>query len=294
MPQHHDRAMDVRTKRHTVNASAAVFAALTLGGSLLAAGVWGQTATPSAEAEAQMRELLDVLERAEAEANASAGRPAFEADLQQRRAAKEARRQAALDARRAARQEIAARPEPISLQDMARQRDVPRPQATAQAPATVTRIVVPSDAPTALAAPVAAPTVEAAMPTPSPAAAKVGATAIADIDVSFKLVAGVAKPGHADGAWVAPPIHSGYQEGAFTVEAKVRARDAKGRPVEVNPEWSSGAPSVQVSPSHGAAVKITVRAAGESNVTMTAMGFSKDLWISAVNQGKTIKVRISD
>ena len=116
------------------------------------------------------------------------------------------------------------------------------------------------------------------------------AAALARVDVSFSFGRGLDAVSTSD-AWL--PSCSGIQEGDFTVIARVQARNAQGQPVDVRPEWKPADPAtVSVSPAGGDAVRITVRGAGESNLTVVGPGFSKDLWISAVRQGKVMHVDI--
>ena len=275
-------SMTMTTKPKSMKATLAISSILALTGASLGANGWAQFASPGGSDKADDPALPDASAQAEAEARGSAAQQTLESNIRQRRGFKEVRRQAALDRWRAAsKQEVLPKQEAPP-----RQEGAPKQQTAVQQQAAQYLVVLPKTSVqhTALVPAVAIAT------NPGNAAT----TAIADIDVSFKLVPGVAKPGHEDGAWVAPPIQSPYKEGAFTVEARVQGRDAKGRPVDVSPEWTAGASSVRVEPSQGSLVKITVRAVGESNVTMTAMGFSKDLWVSAINQGNAIKVRISD
>lgn len=78
------------------------------------------------------------------------------------------------------------------------------------------------------------------------------------------------------------PQISGAHDGEFTVLARAEGRDTDGRVVNINPDWVATDPSsVTVSPGTGQAVRITVRRAGASNLTVTAAGLSKDLAISA-------------
>ena len=92
-----------------------------------------------------------------------------------------------------------------------------------------------------------------------------------------------------------PSGYSAVNEGAVTVEARVEGRDADGQRVAISAAWNAADPStVEVVPAEGSAVKVTVKGAGQSNLTVVGPGFTKDLWISATaHQGRTIQVDIS-
>ena len=253
----------MKTKQHTIKALTSVCAILALAGSLLAVNGWAQTAETEGSTEPDISAMLDKLTETAIEADVSAAQQAAGSPSQQRRASKEARRQATLERNRTVAQEMPLRQEPSTKQETSPKQEAALQQAALQKQEVSQKAAVPATVP------------------------------LADIDVSFKLDPRLAKVSPAGDGWVAPPINSGLQEGTFTVEARVQGRDAKGQPVDISPEWRAGDPSVQISPSQGSAVKITVRDSGESNLTLTALGFSKDLWISAINQGKAIQVRIS-
>ncbi len=115
---------------------------------------------------------------------------------------------------------------------------------------------------------------------------------LAGINIAFHIdnATGSATPGTDN--WF--PQISGAHDGEFTVLARAEGRDADGRVVNINPDWVATDPlSVAISPGTGQAVRITVRRAGASNLTVTAAGVSKDLAISAApDQLHKLKVDI--
>jgi hypothetical protein len=103
---------------------------------------------------------------------------------------------------------------------------------------------------------------------------------LAEMHVSFILYQSDGPGSQTSERW--SPHMSGVRQGAVTFEAKVEGRDGTGRPVDISPDWMPADPAtVDVSPSRGNAVTITVRGEGASNVTVRALGISKDIWILA-------------
>jgi len=73
-----------------------------------------------------------------------------------------------------------------------------------------------------------------------------------------------------------------------------RAVNASGQPVTASLEWIPSDPEmVTVSPSQGDHVKITVHKAGESQLKITAQGFSKELVVKATSAGKALVFQIT-
>jgi hypothetical protein len=135
--------------------------------------------------------------------------------------------------------------------------------------------------------------VSPASPAPGPLPAPTRSpAALAGISISFHLDEPSASKSRMADHWV--PRISGVLEREFTVLAKAEAHDAAGRILDVEPEWTAADPStVAVSPAKGRTVKITVRGAGASNLTVAAAGLSKDLWISAApDQSNAMTVEI--
>ena len=115
---------------------------------------------------------------------------------------------------------------------------------------------------------------------------------LARITIAFHIDSAIGSAAQGADNWF--PLISGAHDGEFTVLARAEGRDAAGRVVDINPDWVATDPlSVAVSPGTGRAVRITVRRAGASNLTVTAAGLSKDLAISAApDQLHALKVDI--
>ncbi len=105
--------------------------------------------------------------------------------------------------------------------------------------------------------------------------------AVAKIQVSFKLDPRLAGPTYGGDRWVSPPTYTGASA-QNTVEAMARAVDAGGRPTKASVEWTSSDPDmVTASPPRGEQVKITVRRAGKSSLTVVSGGASRNLTVEA-------------
>jgi hypothetical protein len=84
------------------------------------------------------------------------------------------------------------------------------------------------------------------------------------------------------------------QDGDFVIDGRVHGRDAQGKRVDINPTWVPANPAMLViSPSAGGAVKIRVRGAGETRLTVAAPGVSKEVRVSATPGAKSLQVQIS-
>lgn len=119
------------------------------------------------------------------------------------------------------------------------------------------------------------------------------AAALTDIRFSFKLDSRLLGGTYGGVPWVSPTTYVGANA-QDTVEAKAQAVDAQGKPVRINPAWIPAAPDmVAVWPGQGEMVKITVKRPGQSKLTVTAQGFSKELLIKAKAVGKAIQLEIS-
>jgi FKBP-type peptidyl-prolyl cis-trans isomerase FklB len=119
------------------------------------------------------------------------------------------------------------------------------------------------------------------------------ATTIKDIQLSYKRDTRQVDPYRGIGAWASGPGYAGATA-QDTVETKARAVDAKGQAVQASLEWISSDPEmVTVSPSQGDHVKITVHKPGESQLKITADGFSKELVVKANTTGKFIVFQIT-
>jgi len=128
----------------------------------------------------------------------------------------------------------------------------------------------------------------------SQAAAPPGSTAaVKDIQLSYKRDPRQVDPYRGIGQWASGPSYAGATA-QDTVETVARAVDAKGQPVTASLEWTPSDPEmVTVSPSQGDHVKITVHKTGESQLRITAQGFSKELVVKATSAGRFIVFEIT-
>jgi len=129
---------------------------------------------------------------------------------------------------------------------------------------------------------------------PSQQAATAASTpSVKDVQLSYKRDPRQVDPYRGLGPWVSGPSYSGAtaQE---TVETVARAVDANGQPVTASLEWIPSDPEmVTVSPNHGDHVKITVHKPGESQLKISAQGFSKELVVKANSAGKFLVFQIA-
>jgi hypothetical protein len=128
-----------------------------------------------------------------------------------------------------------------------------------------------------------------------PVAVSVPAAALTGINVSFKLDPRIFSGNYGGERWVSPPTYTGASA-QDTVETRVEGIDAMGQRVRISPKWTPADPEmVEVSPSEGNPVKITVKRAGESKLIVAAQGVSKELLIKAkpVATGIGMQVEIS-
>jgi FKBP-type peptidyl-prolyl cis-trans isomerase FklB len=115
----------------------------------------------------------------------------------------------------------------------------------------------------------------------SQGAAPRAATAITDIQFTYKRDPRMVDPTRGLGPWVDGPNYTGATA-QDTVEARAEGVDAAGKPAKISPQWVPSDPEmVTVSPSQGNDVKITVHRAGESKLRITYQGLSKELEIRA-------------
>lgn len=255
-----------------------VTAVLAVGGLLLAVNGWGQTAE-----DAQIESVVSALtqdargiDQDAPEIDADAARRALNSAIQERRAFREVRRLAAPARISSAK--------PDAPQGMAQFRNAKEKAVNNDGAAQEKQV-----APTASDVPAPQAKEAVAQEKPAPAAT------LADIKISFGP-----DPRHTQGSQAAnnPASKVGYStvdEGEVTVEARLEGHDAEGLPVAISAAWNPADPAtVDVSPAEGNAVTITVRGAGQSNLTVAGPGFSKDLWISATaREGKAIQVDIT-
>ena len=252
----------MKTGERGAKAGSRATGASLLAGLALALAFAGPMQTVTAQ-EASRAVPTDLPAEVQEAPDAAAAGEAAVSSKQRRRALMVARREANLERLRNTRQDPA-RPLRPTQSPPALAEERRSPDSVGMSPqAIVAPVVVPAAAPT---------------------------VARVDVNVSFKVEPHFAQNSLPD-AWL--PSCSGAQEGEFTVVARVQARDAQGQPVPIRPEWKpADLVMVSVAPAGGDTVTITVRGAGESNLTVAGQGFSKDLWISAVRQGKAMHVEI--
>ena len=121
------------------------------------------------------------------------------------------------------------------------------------------------------------------------------AASLSRIKVSFKLDPSITRGMYMGERWVSPPTYTAAGEGKeITMEASAQGLDAKGKPIDISPEWIPEDPKmVAVSPGQGRQVKITVREAGQSSLKVAAQGLSRKLLIKATYQDGATQVEIS-
>lgn len=117
--------------------------------------------------------------------------------------------------------------------------------------------------------------------------------ALADIKFYFKLDPRLTQGLYMGERWVSAATYSGTV-GQDTVEARAQGVDAKGRPVNISPEWSAADPEmVTLSPSQGNQVKITVTRDGESRVRVASQEVSKELVLKAAYRNNSLQLEIA-
>lgn len=127
----------------------------------------------------------------------------------------------------------------------------------------------------------------------SPAADEKAGPAAAKILLVFKLDPRLAGPTYGGERWVSPPTYSGAAA-QDTVEVRASAVDARGTPTKASIDWSPSDPEmVTVTPPRGEQVKIAVKRAGESSVTVKAGGASRKLTVKAAQKSGIWQVTIS-
>lgn len=124
----------------------------------------------------------------------------------------------------------------------------------------------------------------------------VATSKLKDIQVSFKLDSRLTRSLYMGDRWVSPPAYTSARQlgKEYTVEARAKGIDARGRHIPIIPDWIPSDPEMVVlSPARGNAVKITVKRAGESLLKLTTAEFSRSLLISAEQIGNAMQVKIS-
>ena len=130
----------------------------------------------------------------------------------------------------------------------------------------------------------------AAREAPTPVAASLPA-----IKVSFKLDPRITRGMYMGDRWVSPPTFTGVQAGKeTTVDARVEGIDTGGKLAAASPVWTPEDPDMmRVLPSQGRQVRITVRRAGESALTVTWGKVTRKLTVKATTRDDTIQVEIT-
>lgn len=123
---------------------------------------------------------------------------------------------------------------------------------------------------------------------PAPGAASTG------IQLTYKRDPRMVDSTRGIGPWVAGPNYGGATA-QDTVEVRAEGADAAGKPAKISPQWTPSDPEmVTVSPSQGDDVKITIHRAGESKLKITYQGVSKELLVTAKNEGKFMLFQIAE
>jgi FKBP-type peptidyl-prolyl cis-trans isomerase len=103
----------------------------------------------------------------------------------------------------------------------------------------------------------------------------------------------VADPTHGGNRWVSPPTYFGANA-QDTIEAMAQGVDRKGAAARISPNWIPSDPGmVSVSRGQGNQVKIVVKRAGESKLTVAAGAVSTDLIVQAKYVDSFIHVAIT-
>jgi hypothetical protein len=113
------------------------------------------------------------------------------------------------------------------------------------------------------------------------------------IHVVFKLDPRMSGPTYGGERWISPKTYTGANA-QDTVEVRASVVDARGAPTKAPIDWSPSDPElVTVSPPRGEHVKLTVKRAGESSVTLKAGGASRKLTVKAVRRSGVWQVSVS-
>jgi len=119
-------------------------------------------------------------------------------------------------------------------------------------------------------------------------------SALAGINVAFKLDPRITRGLYMGDRWVPLPYTQIGEAKQVTVEARAEGVDDKGKAVSVSPEWTPADPAmVTVTPGRGNAVKITALRPGESSLQVTSQGVSRGLAVKAAYKGEVLQVEIA-
>jgi len=115
------------------------------------------------------------------------------------------------------------------------------------------------------------------------------------IKVSFKLDPRITRGMYMGDRWVSPPTYTGVHAGKeITVDARVEGLDAGGKLAAASPTWTpEDTDMMRVVPSQGRQVRITVRRAGESALTVTWGKVTRKMTVKATTREDSIQVEIS-
>ena len=112
------------------------------------------------------------------------------------------------------------------------------------------------------------------------------------IEVTFKLDPRLSGPTYGGERWISPKTYSGITA-QDAVEARAFRVDAKGRSKKIDASWSPSDPGmVTVSPPRGEQVRISATRAGQSTVTVTHGGASKQLTVKAFETNGVLRIEI--
>ncbi len=117
---------------------------------------------------------------------------------------------------------------------------------------------------------------------------------LSDIQISFKMDTRLSGGGTYGGErWLSGPTYIGASAQDI-VEVRVEGINDEGQRVKINAAWTPSNPRmVEVSPSAGDHVKITVKRAGESMLRVDAQGVSRELLLKAKSVDVGLQVEIT-
>jgi hypothetical protein len=95
--------------------------------------------------------------------------------------------------------------------------------------------------------------------------------------------------------WVSTPTYTKVQDGEkLVVEARAHGLDARGRQIEIVPEWKAGDPAlVTITPEMGKQVLLTILKEGQTDVTVSFQGVARKLTVKARRQNEVLVVEIT-
>ena len=116
---------------------------------------------------------------------------------------------------------------------------------------------------------------------------------VSDLRFSYRLDPRLTRGLYMGERWISVPTFSGIA-GQTAVKTRVEGLDAQGRPIVVQPSWTtSDASMVTVTPSEGSEVEITVKHAGLSSLQVTFGAVTTELVIHAQKEGESLKLEIA-